>query len=263
MSMNDHGFLGQDIEQTRLDIIAKHKPYFEFARDVNSFCQRSKFLLQIHTKDGQEVVAASMFVKMLCDYQAAIIVLERGLALQGQELLRCALEALFHIQRVAEDPSFMGTWAKTDDKDRLRLFEAVQAGTGPLRARIDAGALQKKIGEARARVARAGPKKLRVADLISEPDAGGRSLYMLWSLPLHAAPRAVQDYVENGPPGTGISALKWGPSEDELDFTLAMGASVMLAAWEPLSKLFKIDVRAEIEQFHERLKALIGERDKF
>src|SRR5213595_420867 len=39
---------------------------------------------------------------MLSDFQAAIIVLERGLVPQGQELLRCALEALFLIELVAE-----------------------------------------------------------------------------------------------------------------------------------------------------------------
>src|SRR5213595_1001947 len=39
---------------------------------------------------------------MFPDFQAAIIVLERGLVLQGQALLRRALEALFLIKRVAE-----------------------------------------------------------------------------------------------------------------------------------------------------------------
>jgi hypothetical protein len=263
MPINDHGFLGQDVERMRLDIIARHKPFFDFAHDVNSFCQRSKFLLNVHTKIGQEVMAASMLAKMLCDYQAAITVLERGLVLQGQELLRCALEALFHIQRVAEDPSFIKTWAYTDERDRLRLFEAVQAGTGPLPARIDPSALQERIDEARSRVVEAGVKKLRVSEIRADEDTGGQSLYMLWSLPVHAAPRAVEAYVENGPPGTGISGIKWGPSEDDLDFTLAMGASVMLAVWQPLMKLFKIDVRAEIEQCHERLQAIIGDKLKF
>ena len=36
----------------------------------------------------------------------------------------------------------------------------------------------------------------------------------------------------------------------------------MLAAWEPLGKLFALDLDAEIEQFHERLQAIIGDRVK-
>ena len=47
-------------------------------------------------------MAASSLIKVLSDLQTAIIVLERGLVLQGQELLRCALEALFLIELVAE-----------------------------------------------------------------------------------------------------------------------------------------------------------------
>jgi hypothetical protein len=121
MPMDKRGFLGQDVERIRLEIIARHNPYFGLAYDVNGFCQRAKFLLQVHTKDGQEVMAASLLIKMLSDFQAAIIVLERGLVLQGQELLRCALEALFLIKWVADDATFVETWAKTDDP-RLRGF---------------------------------------------------------------------------------------------------------------------------------------------
>src|SRR5439155_7674722 len=63
--------------------------------------QRSKVPL-VHTRDGQEVMAASLLIKVLSDLQTAIIVLERGLVLHGQELLRCGLKALFLIERVAE-----------------------------------------------------------------------------------------------------------------------------------------------------------------
>ena len=43
-----------------------------------------------------------LLIKVLSDLQTAIIVLERGLVLHGQELLRCGLKALFLIERVAE-----------------------------------------------------------------------------------------------------------------------------------------------------------------
>jgi len=260
MPINEHGFLGQDMERMRLEIIARHQAYFDLAYDVNGFCQRSKFLLQVHTQDGQEVMAASLLIKMLSDFQAAIIVMERGLVLQGQELLRCALEALFLIQRVADDPSFMGTWAKTDEKDRIRMFEAVQADPGGLPAAITALALQEKIDQVRARIESEGIRKLRVADIMNEADVAWlSSLYMLWSLPVHSAPRAVQDYVEKGPPGTGISSLKWGPSEEDLDFTLAMGIVVMLAVWIPVAQVFGLEVQTDVDELDRRLQALIRE----
>ena len=263
MPINERGFLGQDVECIRVEIVSRHKPYFDLAYDVNGFCQRTKFLLQVHTQDGQEVIAASLLIKMLSDFQAAIIVLERGLVLQGEELLRCALEALFLVQRVADDPSFMATWAKTDEKDRLRMFEAVQADLARLPPAVSASALQEKIDQVRALIETDKIRKLRVADIMNDADVAWLpSLYMLWSLPVHSAPRAVEGYVQEGPPGTGISALKWGPSEDDLDFTLAMGIVVMLATWKPLAKVFSFDVENQVDDLDHRLQAILATRAK-
>src|SRR5439155_10526928 len=63
--INKRGFLGQDVERMRLEIVARYKAYFDLGYDVNGFCQRSKFLLQLHTRDGEEVMAASLLIKML------------------------------------------------------------------------------------------------------------------------------------------------------------------------------------------------------
>jgi hypothetical protein len=254
---NDHGFLGRDIERWRSANMTRYSSFFDLAYEVNAFCQRSKFLLKVHSKDGQEVVAVSLLLKMIADFQAAVIVLERGLPLQGQELLRCALEALIILQRVAADPDFASTWAKSDDIDRQRAFEAVQAASVGLPPGVGPAELQAKIDEVRARIEERGAKRLRITRLMNGPEWQS-GLYAHWSLPVHSAPRAVQKYVEWGAPGGGLAGLCWGPSEDDVDFTLGTGIAVMLAAWAPIAGLFEIDLQDDVDALDRKLKALVA-----
>src|SRR5438128_5057998 len=77
------------------------KPAIEVSTDSGAG-PASNPALEVHRTDGEEVMGAWLLIKMLSDFQAAIIVLERGLVLQGQELPHCAVEALFLIKRAAE-----------------------------------------------------------------------------------------------------------------------------------------------------------------
>jgi len=84
-------------------------------------------------------MAASSLIKVLSDLQTAIIVLERGLVLQGQELLRCALEALFLIELVAElllaDAGRRAGFAHYGFAARLELRKATRSPrTAPARS---------------------------------------------------------------------------------------------------------------------------------
>jgi hypothetical protein len=261
MDFNDRGFLGEEIEKWRTEVIARHRTHFDFAHDVNDFCQRAKCGLNIHNRDGQEIIVASLFLKMLADYQGAIIVLERGLVAQGEALLRCTLEAYFLLKRAVEDDGFATRWAKSDDLDRLRMLQSVGAGEGGLPLTVDPVVLEVKMAELRRQIQTNEAKRIKVKDVVHETEAHWLPcLYTIWSFSVHSAPRAVEKYVQSGAPGEGMREFNSAPSEDGLDFTLAWGAIVMVAVWTPLSKLFRLDVSSEVDAFEARFGDLIGDR---
>jgi hypothetical protein len=263
MDFNERGFLGEAIEEWRKKLIPAHQAHFTFAYDVHEFCQRAKFEVKVHNRDGQEIVVASLFFKMLSDYQGAIILLERGMVAQGQALLRCTLEAYFLIKRSVEDDSFHAVWARSDQIDRLRMLQAVGAGEGGLPPTVDAIELDTKIADVRRQVEESEAKRIRVKDVIQEKEGEWLpSLYMLWSFSVHSTPRTVNKYVQGGPLGLGIQGFNWGPCEDSLDFTLAWGGSVMLAVWSPLGKLFDLSVADEVGALEARFGELIPNRLK-
>jgi hypothetical protein len=259
MDFNHHGFLGQEIETWRIKVIARHQAHFDFAYDVNDFCQRAKYGLNIHNKDGQEIIVASLFLKMLSDYQGAIILLERGLIAQGEEVLRCALEAFFLIKRAIEDDGFPVVWAKSDDLDRLRMLRSVGVGEGGLPPSIDAAQLEAKMSEVQRDIEQSHAKRIKITDIMQETEAQWLpSLYMIWSFPVHSTPRAVEKYVQSATPGEGIRGFNSAPSERGLNFALAWGAAVMLAVWAPLSKLFDLNVASEVDTFEARFRELLA-----
>jgi len=264
MDFNDRGFLGQAIVDWRNAVVARaHKPFFKFAYDVNDFCQRAKYSLNIHNQDGQAIIVASLFLKMLFDYQGAILLLERGMVAQGEALLRCALEAYLLIKRAVDDEEFAVAWAHSDHRDRLRMLQSVGIGEGGLPPIADAAELQAKIAEVEKQIEDTKAKPILVRDILKNPGAEWLpSLYMFWSFSVHSVPRAVQQYVEGGSQGMGVKGFKSGPSEDGLDAALAWGAIVMLEVWTPLSKLFGVTVQSEVDAFEARFRELTGSRMK-
>ena len=80
-------------------------------------------------------------------------------------LLRCALEAFFFVRQVANEPEFAATWAKSDEIDRKRAFEAVKAGAAGLPPGVGAEELEAKLAEVKARIEADTIKRLWLTDI--------------------------------------------------------------------------------------------------
>ncbi len=86
MSLDEQGFLSPEIEQYRERIRAKNQLSFQLVEDLNRFCQQTKYRLRIHNRDGQQLFAGCLLIKLLNDIQAAVILFERGLVPQGRSM---------------------------------------------------------------------------------------------------------------------------------------------------------------------------------
>lgn len=94
MCLDDQGFLSPEIEKYREEIRAKNQLSFKLVEDLNGFCQQTKYRLKIHNRNGQQIFAGCLLIKLLNDVQAAVILFEKGLVSQGRSLLRVGLESL-------------------------------------------------------------------------------------------------------------------------------------------------------------------------
>jgi hypothetical protein len=126
MSLDEQAFLSPDIEQYRERIRAKNRLSFQLVEDLNRFCQQTKYRLIIHNRDGQQLFAGCLLIKLLNDVQAAVLLFEKGLVSQGCSMLRVGLESLIVLGKICESYEFVHAYAKVGERDRLRLVQSIR-----------------------------------------------------------------------------------------------------------------------------------------
>lgn len=257
MDFNQRGFLGASVDEWRGKNIAAHQIAFAFSYDVSTFCERTKFLLKISTGCRCASMVVALFLKMLSDYQAALLLFERGMIPQGEALFRCMLEAFFLISEMVNDVAFVARWVKSDDIDRLRMVQmSIRASEEGVPPNVDADALASTLAEVQRDADNAsrvpGPSKM----LTDKHFAWMHGLYMNWSFPVHSAPRGVQDILHLDSTSGAIRSA--GPTDIGLDETLAWGGAVMMEAWKPLSYLFDLQIRDQLRAYDDRFHGLMS-----
>lgn len=256
MDLNERGFLGKAVEEWRVKNIAAHREAFTFAYDVSEYCERMKFHLKVPGDCRCATIVTSLFLKMLADYQGALLLLERGMIPQGESLFRCELEAFFLIAEMVNDIDFLARWYRSDDRDRRRMIDvAVRTSEGgsPPNVNIEELAAVKAEIETKAK----GVKRLPGAtDLVQDDQyTWMHGLYMDWSFHVHSSPRSVGEYLRQDTDGAGIRGNS--PSDKNIDLTLAWGGTIMVEVWKPLAHLFGLDVREDVGAFETRFQHLM------
>jgi hypothetical protein len=84
MSIDEQGFLSDDIMQCRDQIRQRYARYFDFIQRVNTFCQQVKFRIDGTSTNDQNLMASRLIIKLLADMQGAVLLVERGLASQAR-----------------------------------------------------------------------------------------------------------------------------------------------------------------------------------
>ena len=67
MSIDDQGFLSDEIVEYREQVRQQYVQHFDFIYRVNAFCQQAKFRIEIDNQDGQKVIALCFLIKLLND----------------------------------------------------------------------------------------------------------------------------------------------------------------------------------------------------
>src|ERR1700675_4241592 len=120
------GYLSQQAAKFKEAARQKQTAYFELFEELNSFSQEKKFKVQVDNKNGQQVLATNVFVRILNGAQAVYILCGYGLAQEAQVVLRSFLEGLIILAKIVSDESFVQTYVWEDELNRVQLMEAAK-----------------------------------------------------------------------------------------------------------------------------------------
>lgn len=250
MSLDEQGFLSSDIEQYRERIRAKNQLSFKLVEALNRFCQQTKYRLVIHNRDGQQLFAGCLLVKLLNDVQAAVILFEKGLVSQGCSMLRVALESLIVLGKICESYEFVHAYVKVGEMDRLKLVRSIRDTSTKVFEDIKpelTNEIIKKIEETiegmeSARNIEQWARDLRLHGLYV-------GAYRLYSQDVHSSPRALNEIFMTNEENEVIG-FEWGPNEDEdLRAELLESARYLIHGLKFINKLFNLDIDEQLRAF--------------
>ena len=131
MGLNEEGYLSSDISAYPQEIRARNAEYFRFFDKVHRFCHEKKFLVRPNNRDGQQIFAVGLLVKLICDVEAAVILMERGLSSQSRSMLRVATETLIKLANICKAYEFVEAYIKTGQHQRLLFVRGMKNNPAP------------------------------------------------------------------------------------------------------------------------------------
>ncbi len=259
-SLRSLGFLAPEIREVITQIRGAHAAWLGVAEDLSALGTRILFAMKPRRTSHQELLVAVLYGRCLAAHQTAIILSERGLALEARYVTRAMLEAVFAIVAVARVEGFADAYIKDDRHRHLRLINSYLKLPPDFIAAhgLDLEGLRTTAANLRAELKAEGSQILHVADIAKKADMEGHynSIYALLCLASHSNVRDFDRYLDIGSDGN-VRGLGWGPSDHQVEDVLMQSCEFLFIAVRCAVDLFKVDAEKEIEALWARYNGQI------
>lgn len=242
------GFLSEAGFELEAAIRAQYTNEFSRAQLINRECHALLFGSTVHRGDGQEVLAATLFLRALEHFQAVISLLAIGLVAPAQVTLRVMLETVFATRAVASNEALVEAFILADLPTRLSILR--KAGTNnyaalnALREVLSISA----IDDLSAEIKRLEARRLSAEELSR---AAGMhewyvTIYTLLSGTVHSGVRDLEGYLEIGE-SNQISSLTYAPKLNEIGDLVHTASHCALLGAAAIAGLFQRDFQPVLE----------------
>lgn len=267
MSIDDQGFLSEDILEYRDQIRQQYARYFDFIYRVNAFCQRAKFGLDGVSTNEQCLMALRLLSKLLADTQGAVLLIERGLSSQARTLLRAACETCIILRRVCQKKAFHRLYSKAEKLTLVRWNKATlkdkSAAINQIREELRRhGITLKTLTEKEEKLKKSGVKRLEIGELAKAAGLSGLyySAYTLYCQDTHASPDMLGAYSSPDPTGD-FEDVSFGPITDNLEDALVLIPRLMILGFCSINELIGLNLGAEFDSLVKELRTLEHPQD--
>ena len=257
MSVDELGFLSPEIELYRQRIRQRYAEFFNLIERACRCCHAAKEKFQIHNRDGQELFAVGLFLKITGDVEAATLLLERGLTSQARSLLRVGIEGSIILAKICEQYDFAHVYAIVAERERLKLIKGIKnderAGYENLRTMFT-DSLVSSIEATVAEQPPPGTLREWANDVNMAPIYAG--VYRLFSAHVHSNAVSLRKFYLTDDEDR-IIGINWGPDlEDDCQAELIEAARLLITGLALVNKVFKVDVDREADPIYEEYKRL-------
>ncbi len=254
MSIESTGFLGNEIEKYSEEIVKWNKDLFDLSFDYNKFAQETKYKFQIHSKDGQKVIAGCLFLKILNTFQGVVILAKYGLQSDSKILLRSLFEPLCILKLVLEDKTFHRKYISTDLFEMRKRFNIAKASPDAVFDELRKIA-DDEIEKLSSNIVKSEAEEYKVERLASLANLTSmyNTYYRLLSGTVHTSPRSLDEYISTDDEGN-LCSIKWGPTDEGVPIILLAAVEFLRMALNLMIQFFEIEALEQLQALHTREK---------
>jgi len=95
--------------------------WYSLSDDLDQLCQTIVFGLKLNADNNQQVLVASLYLKILSTFQAVLLLAEKEMLNESKTLLRSMIEAMFALVAISKDPALATRFIEDDHTQRLKL----------------------------------------------------------------------------------------------------------------------------------------------
>ena len=260
--MVENGFLGKEIRAVISDIRSTYSDLFNLCYDLNKLCHETLFKIDAHSEEAQELLIATLYLRIKSSFQAVVILSERGMIPQAKVVLRSILEALFTLCALSKKAELCDIYMQADQIKKLKQINKFRMLKSGLPEKAKESEILKLQQELKDDIEKRKIKSFSAEQWAKEAELHDiyLSAYTVLCDPVHTSVKELEKYLVLD--DDEIKELKWGPDTDDLEIVLSANIEFMLVSLKATCGLFKIGEEKTINNLHDRLKVLIDNRRK-
>jgi len=260
MSINEEGFLSEEIKKYQDQIVSKFQSLFALGKEVNQFAHKVKYELRVHNEDVQQMIAACALIKLHNNFQTIYILCTYGLVNDAKIILRSMLEILFILKLSCEDYKFVEKYVMADQIYRQKLLNVAKSNPDGVFDETRQYATEEVLNKIKQDIEANDIQELKIEQLAQR--AGMKShydtAYRMLCNPTHSGARSLEGYLMFDE-DKKISGLNFGPTDEDIDLVMITAIDNMGIGLVSILNFFKIDKADVLEGF--RLRAIDLKRD--
>lgn len=255
MSFDKYGYLGNQINDISSDLEKRHSEAFSIAYEINEFSHKVKFEFNVGQDNLLQVVATSLFIKILNNFQAIILLSRLGLESEAKIITRTLLDALFVLKAIIDDEKELVKFINIDFINRERLINYIlkREKDNPylhLHDHIDENLLT----EIKEFIKQNKIKDIKTSEWAKKADLLNfyKFPYQIYNSEVHPDIRSLEKYIKTDEYN---NVLKFDifPSDKDLNATLKTSCGAMLISLENMIRLFDLEHSKKVSDLERKI----------
>lgn len=253
----EKGFMGKSIHEFTGAVLKQYEQFFTAATKLVELGYGIMMSLQPKDNNLQQILVASVLIRVLNGFQSVIILSRYGLIFDAKVVLRGQLESLFILKLLVVDKSFVKEYIDSDLNRRLLWMNVARGSKAPHFDRLRKHATDQVIADLKKEIATKNAKELNIEQIARRAGLGVEydTDYRLLCEETHTLPRSLQNLtvLDRGVP----AELDPNPSNRELSYVLFASIRATHLALEAVTNFFGVDKSRELKQSAAALTALV------